>query len=177
MAAPRHPRARMTLFVVGFSALMAVPYAFVAVDLGLVVFGGRQLDTRSAREIATLGYSPHETSNLIAIAFFVTAMIALYALVLTIGLYRRQQWARYGAMLTYVFFAMVMLPMAIGGMTADPPAANAWMGVVLGLADLVVPILLLTEAVSDDFGDMEWYRDREENRRLPPDPHMVSARN
>lgn len=176
MAAPRHPRARLTLVAAVASALMSVPYLFVGLDLGFVVFGDRSLDAHSAREIATLGYTAQETRNLIAIAFFVLAVIAVYALALSVGLFRRQQWARHGAILTYIFFGMVMLPFAVGGLTADPPAANAWLGIVLGLADFAIPVLLLTEEVSDDFGDMEWYREREQHRPLPPDPHMVAGR-
>lgn len=176
MAIPRQPRARLTLLTVAFSALMSVPYVIVGLDLGFVVFSARELDPHSAREIATLGYSAQETSNLIAIAFFVLAFVTVYTLILSVGLFRRRQWARHGAILTYVFFGMVMLPLAIGGLTADPPAPNAWLGVVLGLADFVIPVLLLTEEVSDDFGDMEWYRDRAEHRPLPPDPHMIPGR-
>lgn len=176
MAGSRHPRARLTVLAAALSAVLAVPYLYVAVDLGLVVFGDRQLDAHSARELATLGYSSQETSNLIAIAFFALVFLAVYAVLLSVGLFLRHQWARHGAILTYIFFAVVMLPLAVAGFTADPPAANAWLGILLGLADLSIPVVLLSNPVSDDFGDMEWYRDREEHRPLPPDPHMVAGR-
>lgn len=177
MAVPRHPRSRTTLLAAGFCALLSLPYVVVGVDLGLVVFGDRPLDPHSASEIATLGYSAQETRNLLAIAFFVLAIVAVYTLILSLGLYHRRQWARHGAILSFVFFAVVMLPMALGGFLAEPPAKNAWLGILLGLADLAVPALLLTEEVSDDFGDMEWYRARSRHRPLPPDPHMVTGRN
>lgn len=177
MTGEGRPRARLTVVSAVLSGLLTLPYLAIGLDLGTIVFGDRELDAHSAREIASLGYSAQEVSNLLAIAFFVLGLVALYTIVLSVGLYHRRQWARHGAILTYVFFAMVMLPLAIGGFTADPPAANAWLGIVLGLADLVVPALLLTEDVSDDFGDEEWYRQREEHRPLPPDPHMVASRN
>lgn len=169
-----HPRARMTVFVAAFSAVLVVPYVFVGVDLALVVFGDRELDAHSARELATLGLSDQEASNLIVIALVALAMITAYALILSLGLYLRRQWARYGAILTYVFFGLVMLPLGIGGSLADPPAPNAWMGIVLGVADLAIPVLLLSEEVSDDFGDMEWLREREEHRPRPPDRDAVT---
>lgn len=170
------PRARLTVVAAIVSGLLTLPYLMVAIDLGTIVYGGRELDAHSAREIASLGVTGQEVINLLMLAFFVLMFIAGYVLVLSLGIYHRRQWARHGAILSYVFFAMVMLPLAIGGFTADPPAANAWLGIVLGLADLVVPALLLTEPVSDDFGDEEWYREREHHRPLPPDPHMVASR-
>lgn len=176
LAGEGRPRARLTVVAAIVSGLLTLPYLMVAIDLGTIVYGGRELDAHSAREIASLGITGQEVINLLMLAFFVLMFIAGYVLVLSLGIYHRRQWARHGAILSYVFFAMVMLPLAIGGFTADPPAANAWLGIVLGLADLVVPALLLTEPVSDDFGDEEWYREREHHRPLPPDPHMVASR-
>lgn len=158
------PRSSHTIAAAVVTFVLAVPFMWLAVDLAAVVFGGRALDPRTRSDLAAFDLSSVETGNLLAFGFWTVAIVVAFVVAVGIGILRLQEWARHAGILTFLFFGLLIIPMAIYGATYDPPSENAWLGLVVGAADLTVVGLLLSSPVSDDFQDAEWlrrYRERQ----------------
>ena len=92
---------------------------------------------------------------------FVLAGLSVLAIVLGVNVLRRRAWAREGAMFMFGLFAL-SLPMALSGLAADPPAEGAWVGIAVGVVNIVVVLLLARQSTADDVEIAE--RDRRERR-------------
>lgn len=151
--APRPPTVVAALLTLAVTA----PFALASIDFARVAFGGAPVDTAT---VAALRLSHHQAANLVTFAFWMVAILTTQTTALALGILRRREWARHGAILTFVALAMIVLPLSLGGMTADPPAPQAWLGVLLGTAEVAIVVLLLTPALADDFDRTEWLRQR-----------------
>lgn len=168
MQSERFPRSWWTTATSLLVLLMTIPYVIAGIDLWRTAYGQAPIDAISREAIVELGLSPVEAGNLFVIFFWVFVIVISYVVVLAVGIYLLKPWARYGAILTFAFFGLLMFPMALAGMTWDPPTENGWLGMLLALADFTAVVLLLIRPVSEDFEDAEFAA----NRPIPPDPTM-----
>lgn len=159
------PRSRHTTAAAVIALLLAAPFGWLAFDLAQLVWGGRSLDAESRAELAQFDLSAVELGNLFTFGFWMVAILVVYVVVVAVGILRLREWARHAAILTFLFFGLLMIPMAIYGATYDPPSRNAWLGLLVGAGDLSVVVLLLTPRASDDFEDAEWLRRYHERER------------
>ena len=60
----------------------------------------------------------------------------------------------------FAAFAIVMIPLGIGGQMADPPGENAMTGILIGVVSAVVVVLLAVPATSLTFDQAEIDRRR-----------------
>lgn len=58
----------------------------------------------------------------------VVALLTLTATIVAVGVAARRGWAREAAGFLAVAFAVVAIPLSIGGLRSDPPAPQAWEG-------------------------------------------------
>lgn len=70
-----------------------------------------------------------------------------------LGMLSRRGWAREGAMLIMVGYALILLPGSIAGLWHLDDAPNAPWGVLIALVELAILVGLLSRPVSDDFAD------------------------
>ena len=158
-------RSRATVAAAVVTFAVTVPYAYAAIDLARTAFGGAPIDASLHDGMIQLGLEPAEYGTVMGISAIALIATALYVGAIGVGILRRREWARYGGILTFLFFGLIMLPLAISGLTYDPPSSNAWFGVLLALTEFSIVGLLLLSAVSDDFETAEWMRKRVDRHR------------
>lgn len=144
---------------------VGVPYTIAAVDLARIAFGDGEVGGNLRSGMMELGLAPAEFGTILTVSAVAVITTALYIGALGVGILRRREWARYSGILTFLFFGIIMLPLAISGATYDPPSRNAWFGILLALTEFGIVALLMLSAVSDDFETAEWMRKRVERHR------------
>jgi uncharacterized membrane protein len=90
----------------------------------------------------------------------VILLFALVATIVLIGVASRRQGFREAALGVFAAFAIVMLPLGISGLKAEPPADNAMTGILIGVVCALVVVLLAVPATSLTFDQAEVDRRR-----------------
>lgn len=131
-------------------------FGYIAVVSFLGVLDPNRIDSRF-RQGALFGSSGTATdvsgtaqnaSALIALLF---GVVVLVSIIVITGLIRRQSWARESAMVIYGFLGILSIAVSASGITADPPASSAWLGMLTGVANLTIVGLLLLRSTARDF--------------------------
>ena len=158
-------RSRATVAAAVVTFIVTIPYAYAAIDIGRMAFGGAPIHENLHDGMIEFGLEPTEYGTVMAMSAIALISTAVYVAAIGVGILRRREWARYGGILTFLFFGLILLPLAISGLTYDPPSSNAWFGVLLALTEFSIVGLLLLSAVSDDFETADWMRKRVERHR------------
>jgi hypothetical protein len=87
-------------------------------------------------------------SALVALLF---GAVVIVSVIIIIGLIFRGNWAREAGMVIYGFLGLIAFATSLSGITADPPAPSAWLGLLTGLANFATVVLLLLPATARDF--------------------------
>lgn len=82
------------------------------------------------------------------------------AMALAWGVFRRREGAHHAA-ITFAILGLIALAASSLGLTSDPPAENAKTGLMVGLVDAAIVVILLLEPTRDDFEYMESVRLRQ----------------
>lgn len=91
------------------------------------------------------------STNASAIIGLVFMIVVLVSAIIVIGLAFRQAWARESAFVIYGFLGLLVLSVSIGGLAGDPPAPSAWTGMLVGVANISIVVLLLLPPTSRAF--------------------------
>jgi hypothetical protein len=136
---------------------LTVVFGYVAIDSLLGAIDPTRLDsdfTRSAlgmggvRGTQGIGGAASNASAIIGIAI---GAVVILSVVILVGLVFRQAWAREAGVVIYGLLGLLSIAVSLGGLSADPPAPSAWVGMLNGLANFAVVGLLLTPATAQDF--------------------------
>ena len=88
-------------------------------------------------------------SGIFVLLFVLVSVVAL------VGVAMRRQGSREAAMGVFAAFALVMVPLGISGLKAEPPADNAMTGILIGVVCASVVALLAAPATSLAFDQAE----------------------
>jgi hypothetical protein len=89
--------------------------------------------------------------NATAIIAIVFGAVVFVSAIVVVGLVRRKSAAREAAFVVYGFLGFISIATSLSGLTSDPPAPSAWFGVLTGVANFAVVVLLLLPATARDF--------------------------
>jgi hypothetical protein len=124
-------------------------FAFIAVYSWLAAIYPDRMDPSFARNAGSAGSaSASNASGMIAIAM---GAVVLVSAIIVIGLIFRRAWAREAAFVIYGFLSLLVLAASVGGLMADPPARSPWTGILVGISNLAIVLLLMAPATSRVF--------------------------
>jgi hypothetical protein len=129
-------------FIAGQSILSWIDPGRVdpAFSRGAVILGGSTTNSSSAA-----------VQNVTAIIAIVFSAVVLVSVIVVIGLVRRKSAAREAAFVVYGVLGFISIATSLSGLASDPPATSAWFGLLTGVANLSVVVLLLLPATARDF--------------------------
>lgn len=156
-------RRYMTLtLAVALGGVLTIPFINGAVQFIRDAIDPSRVDLEVRSVFAQMGLSTGSGELGVGsmIAGVVVGVISLVTLVALAGIAFRRQWAREAGIGLFVAFAVVVTPLAISGLVADPPARNAGIGLMVGLASAVVVVLLAVPPTSLAFDLAELHRRR-----------------
>lgn len=136
---------------------LTLAFGYVAVDSLLGAFDPNRLDSDFTRNALGMGASGSSqgvggaASNASAIIGVVIGAVVILSLIITVGLAFRSDWAREAGVVIYGLLGLMSVAVSLGGLSADPPAPSAWVGMLTGLANFAVVGLLLVPPTSRDF--------------------------
>lgn len=107
---------------------------------GALILGGSSTSSNSA--------AVQNATAIIAILF---SAVVLVSAIIVVGLIRRKSAARESAFVVYGLLGFISIATSLSGLTSDPPAPSAWFGVLTGMANFAVVVLLLVPATARDF--------------------------
>jgi hypothetical protein len=155
---PRRPAGSTVAAAVAIGVITVGFTAYAAI----AIFGVAAAS--ASRDAVLLGLTGTEESTATRIVSIVILALALLTALQCLGVARRRQGARHAAMVTFGMLSFVSLAAGCTGLQAVPRAPNAWWGVLVGLLDAAVVVLLLLPATADDFELAERERARRASR-------------
>ncbi len=141
---------------------LTVPFVNGAVQFILDGIDPNRIDLEARSVFADMGLptGPEELGVGSMIAGVSIGLISLVTLVALIGIAFRRQWAREAGIGLFTAYAIVVTPLAISGLVADPPAPNAEIGLMVGLGSAAVVALLALPPTSLAFDLAELRREK-----------------
>lgn len=118
-----------------------------------------------SREALLLGLSGREESTATTMVIVLILVVSLLTLGLTVGVLRRREGARHAALMTFGMMGFVSLATSVPGLQAEPPRPGAPYGVLVGVLNVLVVVLLLLPSSAADVEDAEHDRARAVTRR------------
>lgn len=141
----------------GLMGLLTVAFGGYAILALLRVDTSRVIASSDA---ALLGLNGQQETTVTVIIAAVILVVALLTLTLTLGVARRREGARHAAMLVFGTLAVLSLAAALPGLTARPPRPGAGYGLLVGMLDAAVVVLLALPATADDVDTATRARER-----------------
>lgn len=120
------------------------------------------LGTRSAAVQLGVPSGVRSMGVMATVSGVVVLLLVLVSVIALVGVAMRRQGFREAGMGVFAAFAIVMIPIGIAGQRGVPPAENAIMGIVVGVASVLVVVLLALPATSLTFDQAEVDRRRRE---------------
>jgi hypothetical protein len=118
------------------------------------------MSERGAAALAQMADTPQAAGTLISMSAVALSGVAIYIIALVVGVLRRKEWARYGAILSFLFFGVTTAWMSIASGISPPRPPYWWVGMLFGFGELAVVVLLLMSVTAEDFEYAEWMRKR-----------------
>lgn len=166
--APSQGPARTTLAAGLLAILVSIPFLIRGIG-SLLVALNPDVTLGYRRAMVTLGIpaSAAEVTTAATIGSVVTLVLTALALLLAAGILRRRQWAREGGLGLFGLFGIVLVLLALQGLTSTPRGPNAVWGLLIGVLNLTIAVLLLRPSTVRDMDRAELARKRarEERRR------------
>lgn len=136
---------------------LTLAFGYVAVDSMLGAFDPERLDSNFTRSALGMGGTSSAqgvggaASNASAIIGIVIGAVVILSLIIIVGLAFRRDWAREAGVVIYGLLGLMSIAVSLGGLSADPPAPSAWVGMLTGLANVAIVVLLMVPPTSRDF--------------------------
>lgn len=99
------------------------------------------------------GFGQHEVGAGNVLAGAVVLILCGLTGACGLGMLGRRGWAREGAMLIVLGYALILLPGSVASLWHLDDAPNAPWGVLIALVEVAILVGLLSRPVSDDFAD------------------------
>lgn len=155
--ADRIRRAWTTLAAAGLIVLVTLPFLDAGMGLARSAFDPAPPTGRRLEAMIRLGIPASDGNGLVGASAVLTLTLCAWSFVLAGGLVARREWARFGGMLTFAFFALMLVPLTVGGLGET---SSAWIGVTVAGAQVLIVWLLWSRRTADDIDDAEWLRQR-----------------
>jgi hypothetical protein len=131
-------------------------FGFIAGQSILSWIDPDRVDPGFSRGAVNLGGSTTTSSsvavqNATAIIAIVFSAVVLVSVIVVFGLAIRKSAAREAAFVVYGLLGFISIATSLSGLTSDPPAPSAWFGLLTGVANFAVVVLLLLPATARDF--------------------------
>jgi hypothetical protein len=163
MMQDERPRAATTTAAGVLILLVCIPFLVNGWDLYKLIVepGSADTELRDALIVSGSGSGAQATRTFAIFGAGVTLGLCALAVMLAWGVLRRREGAHHAAIITFAILGLIALAASTQGLTADPPAENAKVGLLVGCVDAAIVILLLLESTRDDFEYMENIRLRQ----------------
>lgn len=154
------PRATTTTLAGVLMLAVCIPFLMNGWDLYQLIAepGSAERELRDALIVSGSGGGPRETRTFALFAATVTLGLSVLAISMAWGVFRRREGAHHAAIITFAILGLIALGASLQGLTASPPAENAKTGLLVGLLDVAIVVVLLLESTRDDFEYMESVR-------------------
>jgi hypothetical protein len=138
-----------TLAALALVTVLTLVFTVQAVA-GLVTVG----DAQTVRESA-LGVNQDEVGAGRGLTSGLTLTLCVLTTAVALGIGMRRQGSRHAGIVLFLLLGVVSLGSSLAGLTADPPADNAWLGALNGVACLATCAMLLHPRTAADFDRAE----------------------
>ena len=128
---------------------LTIPFIGNAVE-NLVLLRGDAAEAGAHEGGALIGVPLDSYGNVLAFGALVMLGLSAWSLLLGAAILLRRPWARDAGFATFGLFALA-LPIGLVGMFGEPPAPDAWQGVLIGVANIAIVVLLARETTGTDF--------------------------
>ena len=151
MYEPR-PRAPSTIAAAVLMLLVCIPFVVNGFDLVELIQDPASADPEVKTGLILVGSAAGENETKTFATFGAVVMLGLCAMtiVLAFGLLRRRPGSHQAAAVTFVVLSLIALASSLSGLTADPPAENAKLGLLVGLVDAAIVVCLLLPSTQED---------------------------
>jgi hypothetical protein len=129
-------------------------------------------DPQTARE-AALGVSAESAGTGRTMTAVLTLSFCAVTALMAIGIGLRRQGSRHAGIAVFLLLGIVSLGSSFAGFSADPPALNAWLGALNGVACLVICGLLVHPRTAGDFDRAETSRRVRADQGVPQEWALV----
>lgn len=168
MSELRRPRAGTTSTAAFLMLSLTAFFTYAGVQLTRNALDPSSVDRTRALTAIGLGLNPRQSQNLTGILAVMLLTLCALSVTLGIGVIARRQSMRHAAIGLFVMFAIVTVPLALGGVLSDTsstgredlPPANPWLGVLIGIVDILIVVLLVLPKTAADFERAESARMR-----------------
>jgi hypothetical protein len=170
-AAPRRERdgrAPTTIAATILILVVTAPFLWSGIRSLQLAAGSAEGGGELNRSMVLLGVNPGstETTTLAVFGAAVTLTLSALALVLALGVFRRREGAHHAAIGVFGAMGAVALLTSLQGVLADPPAPNARFGVMAGLANVAIVVLLIQRSTATDFERAESARSMKKRAKM-----------
>ena len=154
------PRAATTTLAAVLMLAVCIPFLVNGWELYQIIVEPTSVerDLRDALIVSGSSGGSEETRTFAIFAAAVTLGLCALAVALAWGVLRRREGAQHAAIITFAILGLIALGASTQGLTADPPAENAKTGLLVGLIDAAIVVVLLLQSTRDDFEYMESVR-------------------
>lgn len=170
-----------TLFAGALMLALTVPFAMAAWSMWQV--SATPLDPAAYQRVAVSGVdtgfadlfgrtlSREDARFWIRLSGGFLGVLCAFTASLSIGVALRREWARHTAMVVFLLFGLISVPLALGGAFATPRPAGLTSAVVVASGTVLVLLLLASIEVADDIARGTFYRERKRRPRSDDLPH------
>lgn len=157
------PRAATTTLAGVLMLAVCIPFLINGWDLYQLISEPATVETELRDALIVSGSSggTQATRTFAIFGAAVTLGLCVLAATLAFGVFRRREGAHHAVIVTFAILGVIALGASVQGLTADPPAENAKIGLLVGLLDAAIVVTLLLERTRDDFEYMEAVRLRQ----------------
>lgn len=172
-AALRSPRHALTALTAGLMVLVTLPFARSASQLVQAAFAPG-LDQELQLSMIAYELDPTEFGLFLKLGAVVMAVACVWTVALAAGVFLRAEGARMAALITFAFFGLISVLMALGALAADPRPDGWTLAMITGPVNVAVLALLVSRTVADDVSRGSFYRQRARQASLPRDMDTAS---
>jgi uncharacterized protein YhhL (DUF1145 family) len=168
---PRKPAAT-TIAAVVLILVVTAPFLYNAVSLARSTADEEalRLEVREALILNNVNPGAREAANYARYLSIIMIAVCLVTIAIAVGLLRRREGAHHAGIVVFGLLAVISIAASLAGLNADPPAPRAGLGLLTGIANAAIVLLLLRRQTMDDIEGAESLRakarwDKEERRR------------
>ena len=143
----------MAAFLLGLA--VTAPFFVTAIRLIRYAASGRAVDSATMRGLVSIGVPTNAAGNALLLSGLAFLAVSSLCLLTLVGVLDRRRWGREGTMGFFGLLTLVVTPVGLAGVFADPPGRNAWSALLVAAATAGVVALLLHRATADEFERVE----------------------
>ena len=162
------PRPTTTTIAAVLMVLVCIPFLISGANLVKLALEPQSAEQELQNALIMTGLSDGGTRQVRTYAVIGATLLlglSLLALVLAFGVFRRREGSQHAAVIVFAILGLIAIGASLQGLTADPPSKGAKVGLAVGLTNVAIVALLLTESSRTDFEHMESVRIRRKYER------------